>query len=192
MTDSNLGEQYWTDRYQQKNTGWDIGYPSTPLKEYINQLTDKNLNILIPGCGNAYEAVYLLNAGFINLTLIDISEELVNRLKEKFNGEKIQVLHMDFFDLHEEYDLILEQTFFCALDPTLRKVYVKKMSSLLSSSGKLVGVLFNKFFEAGPPFGGSEEEYRNLFSESMHIEKMEPCYNSIPPRAGTELFFIAS
>lgn len=192
MTETNFGDQYWTDRYQQKNTGWDIGYPSTPLKEYIDQLTDKNLKILIPGCGNAYEAEYIINAGFRNLTLIDISEELVNRLREKFTAENIKILHKDFFDLDEEYDLILEQTFFCALDPTRRKAYVKKMSALLSSKGKLVGILFSKLFETGPPFGGSEEEYRKLFFESILIEKMEACYNSIPSRAGTELFFIAS
>jgi Thiopurine S-methyltransferase (TPMT) len=53
-------ESYWTNRYNDQSTGWDIGYPSTPLKEYIEQLTNKNIHILIPGAGNAYEAEYLL------------------------------------------------------------------------------------------------------------------------------------
>jgi methyl halide transferase len=192
MSHQNLEDQYWTERYLQNKTGWDIGYPSTPLKAYIDQLTDKSVKILIPGCGNSYEAEYLLNAGFTNITLVDISALLVKNLKGKFINEKIRIIHMDFFNLDEQFDLILEQTFFCALEPSRRKDYVKKMSSLLSSKGKLVGVLFDKFFEGGPPFGGSAEEYRKLFSASLHIEKMEPCYNSIPPRAGSELFFIAS
>jgi hypothetical protein len=44
-------------------TGWDLGQVSPPLKAYIDQLTDKNLRILIPGCGNSYEAEYLLEKG---------------------------------------------------------------------------------------------------------------------------------
>jgi len=40
---------YWTERYDEDRTGWDIGYPSTPIKSYIDQLDDKALKILIPG-----------------------------------------------------------------------------------------------------------------------------------------------
>ncbi len=47
-------ENYWTNRYKIESTGWDIGYASTPLKEYIDQLSDKTIRILIPGAGNAY------------------------------------------------------------------------------------------------------------------------------------------
>ena len=38
---------YWEERYLKGETGWDAGTITTPLKEYINQLTDKNLKILI-------------------------------------------------------------------------------------------------------------------------------------------------
>ena len=48
--------------------------------------------------------------------------------------------------------------------------------------------MFNKVFEGGPPFGGSFAEYRELFTPYFHIEIMEQCYNSIPPRVGNELF----
>ena len=56
-----------------QTAGWDIGYPSTPLKEYIDQLKDKSITILIPGCGNAYEAAYLFERGFKQVTLVDLS-----------------------------------------------------------------------------------------------------------------------
>ena len=52
-------KNYWTNRYSKAKTGWDIGYPSTPLKTYFDQLENKDLRILIPGAGNAYEAEYL-------------------------------------------------------------------------------------------------------------------------------------
>ncbi len=78
----NLDEQYWNNRYQQQDTGWDIGYPSTPLKEYIDQIRDKNSSILIPGCGNSYEAEHLLLSGFSNITLIDIAPSLTQILEK--------------------------------------------------------------------------------------------------------------
>lgn len=190
MTHSLLDAEYWSNRYLENKTGWDIGSSSTPLAEYIIQLKDKSITILIPGCGNAYEAEVLLNAGFKQVTLLDISAVLTDILKKKFENLPLQVITGDFFNHSGKYDLILEQTFFCALDPTQRNDYVEKMATLLKPGGKLVGVLFNRQFEGGPPFGGSKEEYEQLFSKKFTIKKMEPCYNSIEARKDSELFII--
>jgi SAM-dependent methyltransferase len=191
MSHTTLDADYWSNRYQQQQTGWDIGYGSTPLVEYLQSLKDKSISILIPGCGNAYEAEWLLQHGFTNVTVLDISPVLTAALEERFKGQPIKILTGDFFEHKGQYDLILEQTFFCALDPSLRSKYVEQMHQLLKPEGKLVGVLFNREFEGGPPFGGSKEEYETLFSQYLRIKKMELCYNSIPPRKGSELFFSA-
>ena len=182
---------YWNNLYQNQETAWDIGEISLPLKTYFDQLTDKNISILIPGCGNSYEAEYLLQQGFTNVTVIDISSLLTEKLKEKFGSfykKELTIINDNFFNLQGKFDLIVEQTFFCALDPSKRKDYVNKMHELLKPNGKLAGVLFNRTFQDGPPFGGSKEEYEKLFNEKFEIKKMEACYNSIKPREGTELF----
>ena len=101
---------------------------------------------------------------------------------------KQNLLHQDYFDLHETFDLIIEQTFFCAIDPILRKNYVQQSNKLLKPYGKLVGLLFDFPFESGPPFGGNVEEYQSLFAEKFIVAKMNRCYNSINPRLGNELF----
>ena len=186
-------EQYWDTRYQTKQTGWDIGHVATPLKEYFDQLNDKQASILIPGCGNAYEATYLLQKGFTNITLVDISQILVDNLREtlkKYLDKGLRIECQDFFEHQGQYDLIVEQTFFCALNPELRPAYVQKMNELLKPNGKLVGLLFDKQFDGGPPFGGSKTEYKVLFTPIFHIKTMELAYNSIKPRAGAELFCI--
>lgn len=190
MTQSILDASYWSNRYQQQQTGWDIGYSSTPLQQFMNSITDKGVSILIPGCGNAYEAEYLLKEKFTDITLLDISPVLTAELIKKFDQQPIRIITADFFEHEGQYDLILEQTFFCALHPSQRESYIKQMHQLLKPGGRLAGVLFNKSFEGGPPFGGSKEEYELLFSQYFNIKKMEPCYNSIEPRSGTELFFI--
>ena len=132
-----------------------------------------------------------MQQGFSNITLIDISTVLCEKLSIQFaeylqNG--LQIICGDFFKLQASYDLIIEQTFFCALDPFFRNQYAVKMHQLLKLGGKVVGVLFNKHFNGGPPFGGSESEYREIFQPYFKIEIMESCYNSIIARSGTEMF----
>lgn len=187
----NYYEAFWNHKYLSGETGWDIGQVSTPIKEYIDQLSDKNLKILIPGGGNSYEAEYLFENGFNNVFVVDISSIPLKNLTERIPSfPKENLLHADFFELEDTFDLILEQTFFCALDPSLREAYTDKMHQLLKPGGKLVGLLFNiPLNDDKPPFGGNKDEYENLFSEKFKIEKMETAYNSIPPRTGNELFF---
>jgi len=185
-----MDQNYWDARWENQETGWDIGYASPTLTKYIDGISDKNTAILIPGCGNAYEAAYLLQQGFTNITLIDIAPLAVENLKQKYEGNSaIRILCEDFFEHQGAYDLILEQTFFSAIPPFRRNDYATKMHELLSENGSLVGVLFNKEFNnTFPPFGGSTEEYQNLFQPYFDIKKMEESYNSIPPRQGSELF----
>lgn len=188
----NYDKDFWDERYVSGNTGWDIGYASTPIVSYIDGIKNKNMKILIPGCGNAYEAVYFVENGFNDVTLIDISPVITNRLKTKFGNDKnISILNSDFFEHQGKYDLIIEQTFFCSLHPARRESYCIKMNDLLNTGGSISGVLFNSEFEKdGPPFGGTDTEYRELFGKHFQIKTLDKCYNSIQPRMGREVFFI--
>lgn len=189
---------FWESRWQNGQTGWDLGMASPPLTQYADQITTdkRTCRVLIPGCGNGYEALHLLTLGFENITMLDIAPTAVERLKARLSDQfpewasRLQVLCTDFFSFSGTFDLILEQTFFCALDPALRPDYVRQMHALLAPAGRLAGVLFDADFPGGPPFGGHTAEYRRLFEPYFRIKTMEPCYNSIPPRAGAEVFVI--
>lgn len=185
-----LDKTYWENRYKTNEIGWDAGKITTPLKNYINQLTNKELKILIPGAGYGHEFDYLIAQGFKNVYVIDIAAQTINHLKAKYPeiSEKFFICD-DFFNLNKKFDLILEQTFFCALNPQKRVNYVNKMSDLLCHKGKIIGVMFNfPLTKEGPPFGGCEEEYLSLFSSKFEIKTLENCYNSIKPRRDKELF----
>ncbi|HLS71778.1 MAG TPA: methyltransferase domain-containing protein [Chitinophagaceae bacterium] len=188
-----LNKTFWDNRWKNNNTGWDMKGSIAPIiKEYFEkQITVKEASILIPGCGNAYEAALLANMGFTDITIVDIAPTLVKNLKEKFKEEaSINIIESDFFDLKEkQYDLIFEQTFFCALDPKLRQKYAEKMYRLLKDKGILVGLLFDKVFSFdGPPFGGNRKEYETYFKEYFDFITWKKSNASILPRQGTELF----
>ncbi|CAM1345343.1 methyltransferase [Tenacibaculum amylolyticum] len=185
-----LSEDFWSNKYAKHKTGWDLGAVSPPLKAYFDQLEDLNLKILIPGAGNAYEAEYLVKKGFKNVFVVDISEAPLKNLKERVPEFPINnLIHKDFFELEMTFDVIIEQTFFCAIHPEKRAAYAEKMNELLNANGKLVGLLFDAELNTDhPPFGGNKTEYINYFKPYFNIDIMEPCYNSYHNRQGMELF----
>lgn len=186
-----MTNNYWEERYQKNDIGWDVGKITTPIKSYIDQLSNKGLKILIPGAGNAYEFDYLTQKGFKNVTVIDIALSPIQNIKKRNPEQEKKIIHADFFNYNDTFDLIIEQTFFCALNPNLRNKYVTKISQSLNEKGKIIGLLFNfPLTEIGPPFGGSKEEYIELFSKDFHFKTFEKAHNSISPRKDKELFFI--
>ena len=188
-----LKKQLWNQRYLDSNTGWDVGYITTPIKDYIDQIKNKEIKILIPGSGNGYEAEYLFELGFKNIFVLDYAKQALKNFKSRVNSfPKSNIYEINFFDLNQKFDLIIEQTFFCALDIDLRISYINKMSELLNEDGKLVGVLFDdKFNNEGPPFGANFEEYKKLFKAKFFLKTFEKCCNSIPSRSSNEFFLIA-
>jgi methyl halide transferase len=191
----NETENYWTNRYKDQSTGWDLGEPSMPLKIYIDQLENKEIKILIPGAGNAYEAEYLIELGFKNVFVMDISKIPLDNFRERnpdFPDD--QLLETDFFEHDGKYDLIIEQTFFCSFEPTQesRKNYGQKMAELLNPNGKLVGLWFDIPLIEGNfekrPFGGNKTEYLTYLKPFFEVKTFESCYNSIKPRENQELF----
>lgn len=186
----NLSEEFWDTRYKNNDIGWDLGGISPPLQAYFDQLTNKDLKILIPGGGNSYEAEYLHYKGFKNVYVVDLSKTALHNIKQRVPSfPTAHLIHKNFFDLEISFDLIIEQTFFCALNPNLRASYTAKASELLRSHGKIVGLLFNvPLHTHKPPFGGNKAEYITYFEPHFHIQVMSPAHNSHNSRQGKELF----
>ncbi|MFP9114797.1 methyltransferase [Flavobacterium sp. RHBU_3] len=187
-----LDKNYWENRYQSDDAKWDAKRVTTPIKDLVDSLTDKKAHILVPGAGNGHEFEYLINNGFTNTYMLDIAESpLKNAIARLPQVEASCFILGDFFAHEGQYDIIIEQTFFCALDPALRSEYVAKMHSLLKPGGILAGLLFNfPLTQEGPPFGGSTDEYNTLFGNLFHIKTLQTAQNSIKPRQDRELFFI--
>ena len=185
---------YWQARYDDGRDGWDTQGITPPLRAYFDQLdVARQPRILIPGAGRAYEAEYLHRLGFRQVFVADIAPEALAALATRvpdFPGEHL--LLTDFFALPNDppYDLIVEQTFFCALDPALRPAYARQCAHLLRPGGTLMGLLFDTDFGPvqEPPFGGNKEEYCEYFAPYFEFRHFETATNSLRPRQGRELF----
>lgn len=185
-------KEYWDSFYTGSKIGWDVGYVSTPLKEYFDQLEDKNIRILVPGAGSGYEAEYLYEMGFHNTFFMDFSPNIVRQFKERCpQFPQNQIITDDFFDHIGSYDLIVEHTFFSSFPVNYRNKLSQKVYNLLDDKGKYVGLVFNHHFNLGsPPFGATPDEYIQLFKPLFTFKIFETANNSIKPRRGREMFFV--
>ena len=189
----NLNQEFWDERYKKHETGWDLGEISRPLQAYFDGLENQQLRILIPGCGRGYEAEYLWRKGFEHVHVLDWSHLALADFQTRVPDFPSKNLHVgDFFSHQGEYELMVEQTFFCALDPVLRQDYARHVHGLIKPGGHLMGLLFNDpLNDDRHPFGGNQAEYQALLEPYFRIIHLDEAYNSITPRAGRELFLLA-
>ena len=188
-----LSKKYWNNRYINNEIGWDIGGVSEPIKNWFNHQSDKSKKILIPGAGSGHEVGYAYSIGFKNVYYLDFSTLAADKFKATYpKFPSSQIISGDFFNLKNYtgfFDVIIEQTFFCALNPRRREEYINKTYDVLKKNGAIIGLLFNvDFNKESPPFGGNKKDYKILFSTKFTILKLERCYNSILSRKDNELW----
>ncbi len=186
---------YWNNRYNTNDIGWDIGKVSHPIKKWLDHQSDKSKKILIPGAGSGFEVGYAYKIGFKNVYYLDFSNVAAQKFKTLFpDFPTSQIITDNFLNLskhNDTFEVIIEQTFFCAISPNKRVQYINKAYELLKKNGTIIGLLFNiNFNEASPPFGGTKKSYKLLFNTKFSILKIENCYNSVSPRANKELWIM--
>ena len=188
---------FWDNLYDENNHKWDIKGPTPVFIEWEStlKLNNKNINICFPGCGIGHDALYFASKGY-NVHAVDFSNEAIVRLKKKSikDNISINIIKENFFQLpinfYNYFDIIVEYTFYCAIDPNMRKKYVKTCYNLLKGNGLLVGLLFPfKVNKNGPPFKVEKNEIEINFNNMFEIKNKKFDINSIEPRKGNELFF---
>jgi len=163
-----------------------------PIKEYINQITNQGIKILVIGTENTFTADYLFRKGFTNTHYLNNDSSSIKDFIKRLPHFPSEQLFCENFFLHSgKYDLILEQTFFSSLPRSQRYNYVKKVHELLSEKGKLVGVLFNPEFNTQDALSDAiRNEYCLLFKNCFNFMCFEEVYNSLKSEAVSEIFII--
>jgi SAM-dependent methyltransferase len=177
---------FWDVRYASGETPWDFHGVPVALKSFLK--TSQPGNVLIPGCGAAYEVRAFHEAGW-KVTAIDFSSVAVERARSELETLSSCVMQADFFTHAfggNRFNVIYERTFLCALPPRLWSAYVKRMTGLLRPNGKLVGIFFYGQQTDPPPYPLNPEKASELFREKFYLTKNVPVSDSLPIFRGSE------
>ena len=188
---------YWESSYQSGELGWDLG-GSTPIFDHWIKNQKVPLSICILGAGNGWDAVNIASKGH-RVTAIDFAQSAVKNMQTaaNHNSLKIDIRCIDIFNLPQFYsnhfDVVLEYTCFCAIDPSRRREYLEMVKHILKTKGELVGLLFpidKDPLDGGPPFAVELEPTLELINKYLSLVKKEVSPLSIKQRAGREVFVI--
>ena len=195
LTTSN--PQYWERCYQSGEMGWDLGR-ATPIFDHWIKNYRTVLNICVLGAGNGWDAINFAKRGHA-VTAVDFAKSAVKNMQAtvKQNNLEMDIRCTNIFDLKKIYtnyfDVVLEYTCFCAINPSKRRDYLDVARHILKSQGEFIGLLFpiDKAPEdGGPPFAVQLEPTIKLISEYFFLIKREIPSLSIKPRLGREVFVI--
>ena len=138
---------------------------------------------LVPGCGRGYEVLELAASdNFESVTGLDISMTGVKAAQSHANevnaDKRANFVHMDFFQspqLNGQFRLVVDYTFLCAINPSMRKQWAQRMADVLQPQGLLVTFMFpllKPVEMGGPPHGLSIALYHELL-EPVGFEVIE-------------------
>lgn len=106
------------------------------------------------------------------------------------NAKYLTFLKADFFAWHptEMFDLIFDYTFFCAIEPSMRSAWGRKIRDILKSDGELITLMF-PFGDhvGGPPYKTSIADYEEVLHPlGFRATSIVDNELAIEPRKGRE------
>lgn len=188
VTPSDAG--FWDPLFAADLGGWELGRASPPLADWFQGEDLTGLRALVPGCGRGHEARLLAGLG-ARVDAIDLAPTAIAQaIEATAPGLAIDFQVRDLFALPRvpTYDLVVEHTCFCAIDPARREEYVEVCADVLRPGGELVGVFYAHGRPGGPPFTTSADEVRARFGRRFEVLALAPALGSTLVRHGHELF----
>jgi len=168
----------WEGRYQADDAPWDLGAAPPHLDDLVASLALRPLDVLIPGGGRGHDAVPWARAGH-RVTVLDVAPTAIaqGRVVLAAHGVEVECVVGDLFDLPaglvNAFDVVWEQTCFCAIDPAQRVAYVEAMAAALRPCGRLHGVLWEHGKEGGPPWSITPTVVQQALETCFDVERLE-------------------
>lgn len=182
---------FWNAKYEEQNTPWDLGEVSDAVRLLAERYFPPQGRVLVPGCGRGHEVIWLAERGY-RVTAVDFADEAIRHLREQASLHRVHpdILHDDIFllpaQLNSRFDVLLEQTCFCAIDPSLRDEYERLAHRVLKPGGQLLGVFMEVEGVEGPPYSTPLDLVRSHLPVSRwRFERSEPLSRN-PKRPGPE------
>jgi len=182
--------RYWDSRWQEGQTGWDLGGPHPLLGDLIGRATAFGLaadaRIFIPGCGRAHDGIWLVRHGY-RVVAADFAPRAVAAARQNAADlvasgslKASDAAHMTFrvedAATCPEADQggfqgVFDRAMFCALRPELRGAYIEALAARLQKHGLFMSLLFSDIAPtpqkpkgSGPPFEVTESAVSDQLS----------------------------
>jgi len=183
---------FWQDLYSgEAPPPWDLAGPHPALDPILPQIKIVKSRIVNFGCGKGHDAAFLAKKGHI-VTGMDWSQTAIEEGKKLYGDiQSLTLQQGDVFKSDLKADVVLEHTFFCAIDPAQRKDLILKWRQTLDVGGYLLGIFFVFPRRNGPPYGSSEWELRALLEKHFRLLYWKRWEKSPERRHGTELVVFA-
>lgn len=148
-------KEHWETIYQTKelkDVSWYQLKPETSLDFLVDANIPKNAKIIDIGGGDSFLVDHLLELGYQDITVLDVSEKALERAKERLgnNASKVKWIVEDVitFQAPEKYDFWHDRAAFHFLtEPEEIRTYVSTVEKSLNPSGTMV---VGTFSDRGP------------------------------------------
>ncbi len=162
---------------QENEVSWFQKYPKTSVNFFIENAIPKQANIIDVGGGDSYLIDALLDLGYTNLTLLDISENAINKAKLRLGekGKNVTFIVSDIvdFETNKKFDVWHDRASFHFLTGENEIAnYQKLITNSISKNGYL---FIGTFSEDGPiKCSGleikqySESAFENIFGTNFN------------------------
>ncbi|XP_059447026.1 probable thiol methyltransferase 2 [Corylus avellana] len=183
----------WDASWEKGVTPWDLGQP-TPVILHLHQTGAlPKGRALIPGCGSGYDIVAIAcpERYVVGLDISDIAiKKALELSSSSVNASYFTFLKADFFAWTptELFDLVLDYTFFCAIEPDMRLAWAQRIHDVLKPGGELITLMFPiSDHVGGPPYKVSVSDYEEVL-HPMGFKAVSIVDNemAIEPRKGRE------
>jgi SAM-dependent methyltransferase len=197
---------FWDAAYRDERDGWDMGTPTPVFVDILDRcgmdfrslggsdfsILGRAPRVLIPCSGRGYDALLFAERDW-EVTAVDFAAEPLRWLADErdVRGLDLRILQADMFPLGKEYpghfDLILEYTCVCAIEPARLEEFLSFASEALRPGGILLALLFPiDGRPGGPPFSIDIEEFKLLATGVFSLVHEGTPATSVKPRLGKE------
>lgn len=167
--------EYW-NRFYEGNPN--IEYPSLFAQD-ITKILVKNRNLLELGCGNGRDSFYFAKNG-INVTAIDASEKVIDRLQEKGCGGNICFICDDFVCspaiFAGQFDYCYSRFSLHAINEEQEDELIKNVYRVLKATGKFfieARSIHDEIYGLGNKIARNTYAYQGHFRRFIVIEELE-------------------
>lgn len=187
---------FWNKTYHNGRIPWDLHGPTPIFRRLVQDGTLTPGRIIVLGAGRGHDARMLARHGF-QVTAVDFAASAVQAMRQLDDPRyPVTIVEADLFELpfkiFGHFDLVLDYTCYCAIDPGRRDEYADVVTRLLRSEGRLVMLAFPIGRRGGgPPFVVQPNEIIAAFTmRGFHLDLHEQPGDSVPSRQGIEELLI--